>query len=464
MLPKYHFSSLLMLITALVCSSCAPPASPSSQYPIYLESFRDAGVPVQGLDRQIPLAGGDTTHNVTGVGSFVQPAANLSLRRRGGFEAGLQFFQLIWEPSPNRSEIDGLGPTYNERSCIACHRRNGRGGTPFEDRSGMLLRFGDAYGGVDPVYGGQLQTVSVSGVDIEGDLVAELGPSIEHPLGVSLTPVRYFADRLSMGPLSVGINQSPRITPQLVGMGLIDAIPMASIVALEDAQDLNQDGVSGRAARDNMGILRFGWKATQRTVLTQCASAFVNDMGITSPLQPFENCPPAQETCSSAASHHLDIDEVRLQATATYVSLLGVPAHRHVNADDYQRGALLFDQVGCATCHHPDFVTGESIEPELSDQHIWPYSDFLLHDMGEALDDGVAEGDASSAEWRTPPLWGIGLLSDVNGALHLMHDGRARSVEEAILWHGGEASRSVSAFASLEKHQRIALITFVNAL
>ena len=416
------------------------------------------------MSTPIPLAGGDTTHLIRGIGAFVQPAANLSLRRRGGFEAGLQFFQLVWEPAPSRSEIDGLGPTFNARSCIACHQNNGRGGTPSEGRAGMLLRLGDTQGRVDPTYGGQLQTASVDRVPVEGALVAEVDQPFTHHSGVSLTPVRYYADQLSLGPLAAGINQSPRITPQLVGMGLIDAIPVESIIALEDPQDLDQNGVSGRAARDEFGILRFGWKATQRSVLSQCASAFINDMGITSALHPFENCPPAQESCYAESSDNLDIDDVRLQATATYVSLLGVPAHRHINADVYNRGALLFDQVGCADCHHPGFVTGQSVEPELSYQRIWPYSDFLLHDMGDALDDGVGEGNAASAEWRTPPLWGLGLLAEVHGNLHLMHDGRARSIEEAILWHGGEGEAAVSAFVSLSPSQREELINFVNAL
>ena len=453
--------------------SCAPPDQPDD---LWDHQQRDMGIDPYAnmLDMgaaqsmvaygPIPLAGGETTHTVTGIGAFVQPAANLSLRRRGNFEAGLQFFQLVWEPSPNRSEIDGLGPTFNARSCVACHERNGRGGTPFEGRAGMLLRLGNIYGEEDPNYGGQLQTSSVAGVAVEGDLIAELGQPFNHPSGVLMTPVRYYADRLSLGPLAAEIKQSPRITPQLVGMGLIDAIPAESIIALEDLQDLDQDGISGRAGRDHLGVLRFGWKSTQRSVLTQCASAFVNDMGITSTLNPLENCPPTQESCRAASSGNLDIDEVRLQATATYVSLLGVPAHRHASADEYHQGARLFVQAGCASCHQPDFVTGQSVEPELAYQTIWPYSDFLLHDMGNALDDGVAEGDAASSEWRTPPLWGLGLLSEVHGTLHLMHDGRARSIEEAILWHGGEAARSVSSFVALEPSQRIELLNFVNAL
>ena len=413
----------------------------------------------------IPLAGGATTHAVTGEGAFVQPAANLSLRRRGRFEVGLQFFQLLWVPSPNRSEVDGLGPTYNAESCIACHRNNGRGDMPFENASGVLLRLGTRGGDTDPRYGGQLQTLSIPGVNAEGTLIASWGAAIEHQSGQRLTPIEYRIERLAFGALSPGINLSARITPQLVGMGLIDAIPEESLAFLEDPADLDGDGVSGRAARDPSGqLLRFGWKATQRTVLTQCAAAFFNDMGITSGLHPAENCPPSQERCRAAPVNEIDIDEGRLQATADYVALLGVPAHRHRSPSAYHQGLMLFNEVGCAACHHPDFMTGTAQNPELSAQHIWPYSDFLLHDMGELLNDGVAEGDAAPAEWRTPPLWGLGLIPEVNGSLHLMHDGRARSIEEAILWHGGEATQAVSAFSALSTEQRTMLLDFVRAL
>lgn len=439
------------------------PSMDHNTYDAFIDTSSD-GMMTIDHDLLIPKAGGDTTHQTVGIGSYVQPAANLSLRRRGNFEAGLQFFQLVWEPYPNRSEIDGLGPTYNAKSCVACHQRNGRGGTPLDNSPGVLLRLGNDLGMIDPTYGNQLQNFSISGVRSEGRVGASLGTPIRHFSGVSLTTIRYTADSLAFGPLASNIKISARITPQLVGMGLIDAIIDSDLVALEDPNDFNGDGISGRAARDQSGVLRFGWKSSQRSVLTQCASAFFNDMGITNLIHPDENCPHSQVDCQAWSSPMLDIDEIRLQATATYLSLLGVPAHRHSSAASYYKGASLFEDIGCADCHQPDFITGQSSEPELSTQHIWPYSDFLLHNMGPALNDGVAEGDAMPDEWRTPPLWGLGLLVEVNGKYNLMHDGRATSIEEAILWHGGEAENSVFAFESLDPIQRAELIDFVRAL
>ena len=461
-------SGLFLFSLTSSLNACEDPADFNE---VLVVNTRDMGIPLSGDDEytpdipiaSIPPAGGDTTHQVRGLGAFVQPVANLSLRRRGSFESGLQFFQLVWEPHPNRSEIDGLGPTYNARSCLACHRHNGRGALPTESKVGTLIRLGNQYGEVDPNYGGQLQTDAISGVTPEGSLITEL-ITVLHQSGAELTHSKYYASQLEFGSLASTINQSARITPQLVGMGLIEAIPEASIARLEDPNDNNGDGISGRAARDHQGILRYGWKATQYSVLTQCASAFINDMGITNYLHPIENCPTSQAACQSAGSPQLDIDEVRLKATASYVSLLGVPASRHTDLDSYKQGLSLFLQTGCGSCHQPDYLTGIAAEPELSNQKIWPYSDFLLHDMGEALDDGVAEGDATSFEWRTPPLWGIGLLSEVHGVTHLLHDGRANSVEEAILWHGGEATQSVSNYLTLDAARRIMLINFVRSL
>ena len=440
-------------------------ADETNRHDIFLDEMRNSESIDMLLDLDpIPLAGGATTHNSRGVGSFVQAASNLSLRRRGRFEAGLQFFQLTWEPTPNRSEIDGLGPTYNARSCIGCHQHNGRGKGPFEYESNILVRLGNENGVSDSKYGSQLQTNAIPGVRVEGRMIAMMDSTVYHSSDTTLISINYNIDALAFGPLDPTINLSARITPQLVGMGLIDAITEQDLLALEDVNDVDGDGISGRIARTEEGeILRFGWKATQHSVLTQCAAAFFNDMGITSLFHPTENCPPIQEGCHNAPSSPLDIDEIRLEATATYVSLLGVPAHRHTSKVEYHKGLDLFVNIGCATCHHPRFITGISKETELSFQEIWPYSDFLLHDMGEGLNDGVAEGDALASEWRTPPLWGLGLVPEVNGSLFLLHDGRARSIKEAILWHGGEAYQSTVAFELLDEEQKELLIRFVQA-
>ncbi len=441
--------------------------------------FPDLGSPDLGVDTKAAdleegelLPGGATTTEETGRGAFVQQAANLSVLRRASFAAGLQFFILNWVPAPGRPEIDGLGPTYNAVSCIACHERNGRGLPQTNERfsPGVLLRLASDTGEPDPNYGGQLQPLSIPGVPSEARMRRETIPTgsfvFADSSSISLQLVRYSLDQLRFGPLAPKTRISPRISPQLVGMGLLEAIDEADLRRLADPDDSNKNGISGRLAiLGNGKVGRFGWKAGQDTVLSQSAGAFLGDMGLTSPLNPQENCPTVQSECQNARHGGApELPAERLEATAAYLRLLAVPERRKGHTEHARKGKTLFTQLGCAQCHHPSYLTTNSLEPELSNQKIWPYTDLLLHDMGDQLADGQKEGAAEVREWRTPPLWGLGLIETVNGKRYLLHDGRAQSIAEAIAWHGGEATVAREAYRRLNETERNYLNVFIESL
>ncbi|UJR82785.1 Hypothetical protein I5071_48500 [Sandaracinus amylolyticus] len=439
----------------------------------------DAASDDASLDAALPpleegelLPGGDTTTSVVDGSAFLQQAANLTIARRADFEAGLQFFRLEWEIAPGRPEADGLGPVYNAVSCIECHVRNGRGApsaTPDENRPGVLLRLGTPDGRPDPTYGDQLQPLGVPGVAGEGH-ARRFESLVSHRLAdgtQAMLPLpRYDIASLGYGPLAGGAVLSPRIAQQLVGQGLLEAIDEDDLLALADELDADADGISGRVRWiDALRIGRFGWKAGQPTVEEQTSAAFAGDLGITSSVHPTEACTESQAACLGAASGGSpELTATRLRVASSYVRLLGVPARRDAEAPSVRRGRVLFAAVGCDGCHRPSFVTGDSVEPELAGQRIWPYTDLLLHDMGERLADGRAEGDASGREWRTAPLWGIGLLGVVGGEVRLLHDGRARGVAEAVLWHDGEATAARLGFESLTELERADLVSFVESL
>ncbi|MEM9195638.1 MAG: di-heme oxidoredictase family protein [Myxococcota bacterium] len=420
------------------------------------------------LDERERQPGGDTTTDELGEGAFVQEAANLSILRRGDFQAGQQFFRLEWVEAPGRSEIDGLGPTFNAISCIACHARNGRASPPADEAGpGVLLRLGSSMGASDPVYGQQLQPFGIAGVPGEGtvQIASEVADAVSLPEAVvELRRLRFSLGPLSFGPLAAGTRTSPRLAQQLVGLGLLEAIEVDDVVAFEDPNDADGDGVSGRAAWLQDGSLgRFGWKAAQATVASQSAAALFGDLGLTTSFHPLDNCPPAQLACREAPSGgEPEVNDVRLAVIAAYVRLLGVPARR--NAENVLSGKALFARIGCGDCHRANFLTGPAQDPELADQNIWPYTDLLLHDMGPGLADGVPEGAANGSEWRTPPLWGLGLIEQVNGERYLLHDGRARTLAEAILWHGGEAQASRELYVGLTPEERAAIHEFVDSL
>jgi len=287
----------------------------------------------------------------------------------------------------------------------------------------------------------------------------------------SLRRPRYAIDAATFGPLD-DVVISPRVAPAVIGLGLLEAVPEATLEALADPDDRDGDGISGRVNRvwsDSAQRVmpgRFGWKANVATLADQNAGAASGDIGLTSPLRPEPNCPPAQRACREAAAgqDEPDLAASFLERLTLYTRLLAVPAQRDADDPTVQRGAALFREVGCAACHLPTLRTGEAALPELAGQTFHPFTDLLLHDLGDDLADGRPDGLATGREWRTAPLWGLGLIGRVNGHDRLLHDGRARGFAEAILWHGGEAQAARDAFAGLDRRDRDALVAFLGSL
>lgn len=369
-------------------------------------------------------------------------------------------------------------------SCSGCHFKDGRGRPPLDDGEpmlSMLVRLSvpgeDAQGGPlpEPSYGGQLQPDAIEGVPAEGSVRVvwtELPGSYADGEPYSLRSPSLAFEQLAFGPLDDEVLTSPRVAPQMIGLGLLEALADETILALADEDDADGDGISGRPnyVWDPIGeatvLGRFGWKANQPGLRQQNAGAFLGDLGITSSVHGEQNCPAPQVECSAAiGGGEPELDEHLLDDVTTYSRLLAVPARREVDAPEVVAGRELFHAFGCADCHVPMLETGELAGfPEVSHQIIWPYTDLLLHDMGEGLADGRPDFEAEGNEWRTPPLWGIGLFAVVNDHTFYLHDGRARNLAEALLWHGGEAEAAKQAFVEASASDRAALLRFLDSL
>ena len=430
------------------------------------------------------LSGGDTTVFDATPNAFSYSARNMTSERRSDFFVGNSFFKDSWVTAPASTEgRDGLGPLYNARSCSACHFKDGRGAPPEpgEPMVSMLIRLSapgsGEHGGPapDPAYGGQLQPSAIAGVAPEGEATVtyeEVPGAYGDGEPYALQRPSYAITGLAYGPLAEGAMMSPRTAPAMIGLGLLEAVPEEAIVALADPDDADGDGISGRpnrawdARRGVEALGRFGWKATQPTVDQQTAGAFLGDMGITTPLFPAQECAPLQADCLAAPSGgEPEASEDVLARVVFYSATLAVPARRAWQDPEVLRGKALFQEAGCGACHTPKLTTGAlSGYPELSGQVIRPYTDLLLHDMGEGLSDERPDIDASGSEWRTPPLWGLGLIEVVNGHDRLLHDGRAQGIAEAILWHGGEAEASREAFRTMSREDRGAMLRFLESL
>ncbi len=446
-------------------------------------------------------AGKGTTTRAVNADSFSHFLANLSFEQEEQFKLGNALFRKIWVSAPSSTQAsDGLGPLFNARGCQSCHLKDGRGHPPFEGQAenvSMFLRLSVPPGAADPrplvdgvrvgeigdpTYGTQLQDFAVPGLMAEGRMVIDYA---DHPvtLGdgtvVTLRAPTYSVADLNYGPMAEGVMLSPRIASPMIGLGLVEQIPQADILALADPEDADSDGISGRPnwvldpETGRIALGRFGWKAGQASIRAQSASAFAGDIGMSTPLvnQPHGDCTANQPEClalPTGEQARLGVSEAPdpvLDLVTFYSQTLGVPERRDVDDERVLAGKAAFYEAGCASCHTPKFVTSRDAEnPALRFQLIWPYSDFLLHDMGEGLADHRPEGEADGYEWRTPPLWGIGLTRTVSGHSFLLHDGRARDLVEAILWHGGEAEAARDAFANMSRQTRDDLITFLESL
>ncbi|WP_083923573.1 di-heme oxidoredictase family protein [Amorphus coralli] len=448
------------------------------------------------------MSGGAATSTArVGINSFSDFSANLSFEGEQDFKLGNGLFKKVWVPSPSSTQAsDGLGPLYNARSCQRCHLKDGRGHPPAgpdDAATSMFLRLSvppkteaehaalaarDLVFIPEPTYGGQLQDFAAPGMPIEGTMridYAEIPVTLGGGETVSLRKPTYSVADLGYGPMDPDVMLSPRVASPMIGLGLLEAIHPADILAHADPDDADGDGISGRPniVRDpftgDLTLGRFGWKASMPDVRTQSANAFSGDIGISTPdvPDPWGDCTENQAECierPTGVQHRLGDTEAPdpiMELVSFYSRNLAVPARRDVDDPAVLEGKRLFYEAGCAVCHVPKFVTRRDAEQEeLRFQLIWPYTDMLLHDMGEGLADGRPVGEASGREWRTAPLWGIGLTETVSGHTFFLHDGRARNLTEAILWHGGEAQASRDAFAAMPPDDRAALISFLESL
>lgn len=448
-----------------------------------------------------PMQGGAATSSYpVNADSFSHFSSNLTFAEEEEFKLGNALFRKFWVSSPSSTQAsDGLGPLFNARACQSCHLKDGRGHPPEgnTDATSMFLRLArparddaehqmiadlKALNFPDPVYGEQLQDMAVPGLAAEGRMKITYTEEIVMLGGgetASLRRPRYEVGDLQYGPLDPGTTLSPRIANQMPGMGLIQAIADADILGRADPEDADGDGISGRAARardhrtGELKLGRFGWKAQNASVRDQSSGAFAGDIGISTPdtQRHWGDCTQAQSKCRDmqhGVQKRLGDTEAPdpvLDLVTFYSENLALPKRRDVEDATVLKGKSLFYNSGCIACHTPKYVTNRKAENKAHRfQLIWPYSDFLLHDMGEGLADGQQVGDADGREWRTAPLWGIGLTDDVNGHTFFLHDGRARNLTEAILWHGGEAERARNTFAAMAPDERQALIKFLESL
>ncbi len=410
-------------------------------------------------------AGAMTVFNRTSA-ALEKPASGLTEDEIARHDVGDPLFERSHVPLATHPGA-GLGPLFNANSCVACHVRNGRG-SAVPGMSLVRVALQEA-GGSKPVpnWGWQIQDQAIFGHEPEATVALRWEeepqvagePSLRRVHVDLIGPDGQFVEEPEM-------NRSLRTPPPLIGLGLLEAIPEQRILDGADADDQDGDGISGRPVWLDRGdgrreLGRFGWKAGTATVQEQTVEAYLNDMGLTTPAGP--------HTSQTMAGQPADIPWEEVKAVTFYNQSLGAPATRWSVQDPVvAKGQSLFRNLECATCHTPSH--GTSTDPSLvvaaiRDQTIWPYTDLLVHDMGPGLDDGVAEqGLTSSAEWRTAPLWGLGLAQRVNGKAGYLHDGRARTVDEAIRWHGGEAGRSKERYLALAPNDRQSLLTWLQGL
>lgn len=426
--------------------------------------------------------GGALTRVTDNRHSFALPAPGLSPKQLRDFNFGNRLFNTNWLVAPASVEaFDGLGPTFNRVSCSGCHLRDGRGRPPIEGEKemlSMLMRLSlpgvGAHGGPlpHPAYGDQLNDRAVPGIAPEGRVeidYEEIHGRYDDGIAYSLRKPTYRIVDSAYGDLDETL-VSPRTAPQVVGMGLLEAVAESDIVAREDAHDCDGDGISGRANRvwnpvsGRVELGRFGWKANAASLLQQSAAAANGDIGLTSRWFPRQNCPDLQPDCGSVPhGGQPELSEDYLRKLEFYLRTLAVPARRKDARAAH--GQRVFEQLRCGACHVPHLVAAtDTTLSLLVSQDFAPFTDLLLHDLGPGLADGRPDFAALGSEWRTAPLWGLGLVPTVNGHSFYLHDGRARSLEEAVLWHGGEAEMQQRAFRALEAAEREALLAFLATL
>ncbi|MCH9814742.1 MAG: thiol oxidoreductase [Epsilonproteobacteria bacterium] len=446
---------------------------------IFLVAFTVTGNSTSNY--QYGKLGGTLSTNKSCKKSFSVPPKSMTHDEEDMFILGKSFFRVPWVEAPSATTArDGLGPLFNANTCITCHPNNGAGVAVTKNGTmtrSHLLRLSHKNPkdmqkvktiGFEPdsMYGAQLSLNGNHSVPYEGKVSLTYN-TIDgtYPDGTtySLRKPHYTITKKVYGAFDKETIFAPRIGTPLIGLGLLEDIPQKDILNLEDINDSNHDGISGKAnlvyspETNKTTLGRFTWKASASTVKVQSAAAAHNDMGLSNPLFPSDNCSEKQEACLKApkGKHTFDLPGNRLDAITYYVSNLSVPNQR--NPKQHTKGAKLFKTLNCTACH---VTTHKTVNGET----IHPFTDLLVHDMGEGLADGRSEFLADGREWRTAPLWGIGLYKTVSGEANYLHDGRARTIEEAILWHGGEAQKSKNAFMALDKKSRAQVLQFLHSL
>lgn len=434
-----------------------------------------AELPADKYDER--LSGGDATVFDNTSGSFSNMFPTLT-----GYDAEVHGFGdaafskiFVTAPAPINP---GLGVIFNNNSCISCHHNDGIGlPTAGESRSSLLVRISipgtDEHGGplAAPGYGLQLQDKAVFGKTPECKInivYDDQTYSFADGETYALRAPTYTLSNLYTS-LSAGYMLSPRLAPPMIGLGLMEAIPESTIVAMADPNDANGDGIKGHPnyiwdpATQSRKLGRFGWKANTASLLTQVASAYNQDIGITNRIFPVENS--FGQSQYDGLKDDPELADSTLNAVRFYAATLAVPARRDVTDATVKQGEALFKQAKCETCHRQTLRTEVNVAmPSLSNQLIHPYTDMLVHNMGAGLADNRPDFQADGQEWRTAPLWGLGLYEKVNNPGFFLHDGRARTVTEAIMWHGGEAEASKVFFSKLSKADRSAMLKFLGSL
>lgn len=419
----------------------------------------------------------------TSSNAFGFEIPNLSFQEQAKFASGNSLFNQSWVSAPaSTTARDGLGPTFNARACANCHFKDGRG-RPLvtgQNSGGFLMRISlPTVSSTEapipvPGYGNQIQdrsnptipaeaSVEVTYQTITGTYADGTSYELQKPI--------YTITNEQFGSLA-NVLTSPRVGQQTIGLGFISALPDSEILQFEDEFDTDNDGISGRAnyvfnvETQQLEVGRYGWKANAPTLKQQVAGAFHGDMGLTTSLFSENNCPSPQQDCQNAPNGgDPEVTDIQLDRVLFYQTTLAVPNRRNVQDESVLRGKELFNTMNCIGCHKTEQTTGSfSYLPALENITIKPYSDFLLHDMGDDLADNRSDFKANGNEWRTQPLWGLGLISTVNNHTFLLHDGRARNIEEAILWHGGEAADSKDQFINLSAEERSQVLDFLNSL
>lgn len=437
-------------------------------------------------------SGGGTSVKKDGANAYSMPAGNLPMTKRLDFSVGNSFFRNPWVQAPASTDArDGLGPLFNTNGCQNCHIKDGRGHPPEKNdlhAVSMLVRLSipamtaeqkKAFikDGVtpEPTYGGQLQDFALQDQTPEGQInitYTDVPVTFKDGTIVTLRQPHLKITELGYGEMHPDTQFSARVAPPMIGLGLLESIPNETLIAWADEHDKNNDGISGKTnmvwdvQSNDFAIGRFGWKAGQPTLMQQNAAAFNGDVGLTSNLFPNENCTSKQTLCDDLPNGGKpEVSDNVLDFVEFYSQHLAVPIRRNVKDPQVKLGQSLFAKAGCDSCHKTDVKTGVREDlPALSNQTIHPYTDLLLHDMGEGLADNRPEYLANGREWRTAPLWGIGYTEEVNGHTYFLHDGRARNLLEAVLWHGGEAEPAKQTVLTFTKTERDALVAFLNSL